>query len=69
MINGLPALLSFSPPDGWGGHVVVCDGYNTDGEYHLNFGWGTTSPQEITEAWYRLPTASCIATASSRRAF
>jgi hypothetical protein len=57
MINGLPALLSFSPPDGWGGHLVVCDGYNTDGEYHLNFGWGAAHPQEITEAWYRLPTA------------
>lgn len=57
MIDGLPALLSFSPPDGWGGHVVVCDGYNTDGEYHLNFGWGAADPQKITEAWYRLPTA------------
>ena len=45
MINGLPALLSFSPPDGWGGHVVVCDGYNTDGEYHLNFGWGSDQPR------------------------
>ncbi|HOV76995.1 MAG TPA: C10 family peptidase, partial [Sedimentisphaerales bacterium] len=39
MVNARPALLSFSPPDGWGGHAVVCDGYNTDGEYHLNFGW------------------------------
>ncbi len=68
MINGLPALLSFSPPDGWGGHVIVCDGYNTDGEYHLNFGWGTTRPQEITEAWYHLPTAflykDCVITES-----
>ncbi|MEN6427354.1 MAG: C10 family peptidase [Phycisphaerales bacterium] len=68
VINGLPALLSFSPPDNWGGHVVVCDGYNTDGEYHLNFGWGVTRPQEMTEAWYSLPTAflykDCIITES-----
>jgi len=57
MVNGRPALLSFRPPDGWGGHVIVCDGYNTDGEYHLNFGWGDEHPKAITEAWYRLPTA------------
>ncbi len=57
MINGLPSLLSFSPPDGWGGHVIVCDGYNTKGEFHLNFGWGTEYPQAITEAWYLLPKA------------
>jgi hypothetical protein len=68
VVNGLPALLSFSPPDNWGGHVIVCDGYNTHGEYHLNFGWGATRPQEITEAWYALPTAylyrDCIITES-----
>lgn len=56
MINGLPALLSFSPPDGYGGHLVVCDGYNTRGEYHLNYGWGSDRPQDMTEAWYRVPT-------------
>ena len=55
MINGLPALISISPPDGWGGHVVVCDGYNTNGEYHLNFGWGAEYPEEMTEVWYHLP--------------
>lgn len=56
MINGLPALLSIAPSDSWGGHIVVCDGYNTDGEYHLNFGWGSPHPEEITEVWYHLPT-------------
>lgn len=56
MINGLPALISIQPPDGFGGHLVVCDGYNTDGEYHLNWGWGASSPQKMTAAWYRLPT-------------
>jgi len=55
MINRLPALLSFCPPDGFGGHVIVCDGYNTDGAYHLNFGWGSPYPEEITEVWYHLP--------------
>jgi len=55
MINGLPALLSISPPDGWSGHLIVCDGYNTSGEYHLNFGWGSERPEAITEMWYRLP--------------
>jgi len=56
IVNGLPALLGIGPPDGYGGHVVVCDGYNTNGEYHLNFGWGSSRPADITEAWYRLPT-------------
>jgi len=55
MINRLPALLSISPPDGWGGHLVVCDGYNTNGAYHLNFGWGPERPGEMTEVWYYLP--------------
>ncbi|MHC4117316.1 MAG: C10 family peptidase [Planctomycetota bacterium] len=55
LINGTPALLSIAPTDSWGGHLVVCDGYNSDGEYHLNFGWGSPHPEEITEVWYRLP--------------
>ena len=55
LINGLPALFGTSYPDGVGGHLIVCDGYNTHGEYHLNFGWGSESPDVITEAWYRLP--------------
>ena len=25
---------------GSGGHAFVCDGYNADGYYHFNFGWG-----------------------------
>ncbi len=56
IINRLPALVTISPPDGFGGHAVVCDGYNTEGEYHLNFGWGSDYPEEVTEVWYRLPT-------------
>jgi hypothetical protein len=56
IINGLPAMIGLRPTDGYGGHAVVCDGYNTDGEYHLNFGWGSLYPQKITDVWYRLPT-------------
>jgi parallel beta-helix repeat protein len=56
IINRLPALISICPPDGIGGHMVVCDGYNTNDEYHLNFGWGTNYPEKMTEVWYRLPT-------------
>jgi len=55
VINGLPAVVGIGPPNGYGGHAVVCDGYNTNGEYHLNFGWGSAYPDEMTEAWYRLP--------------
>ena len=55
MINRLPALLGISPSDGWGGHIIVCDGYNTNGEYHLNFGWGPEYPEEMTTVWYHLP--------------
>jgi len=55
MVNGLPAFLSISAPDGRGGHEIVCDGYNTNGEYHLNFGWGPERPEEMTEVWYHLP--------------
>ncbi len=52
MKNGLPAELSF-----WstiGGHAAVCDGYNTDEFYHINFGWGANSPTTITDCWYDL---------------
>jgi parallel beta-helix repeat protein len=54
IINRQPALISVQPPDGFGGHIVVCDGYNTDDEYHLNFGWGSDHPDEIGEVWYHL---------------
>ena len=35
MMNGLPAVLTIK------GHAIVSDGYNTDGFFHLNFGWGS----------------------------
>jgi hypothetical protein len=55
IINGLPALIGIRTADGMVGHVIVCDGYNTNGEYHLNFGWTSSQPAPITDAWYSLP--------------
>jgi hypothetical protein len=55
IINGLPVLLGIRSGDGRSGHLIVCDGYNTAGDYHLNFGWTSSRPAPITEAWYRLP--------------
>ena len=39
--------------------AVVCDGFNTDGEIHINFGWGINS-QNISSGWYRLPAVRSI---------
>jgi hypothetical protein len=50
MIDALPAHLAVVD-EGWTmGHNLVVDGYNTDGFYHLNFGWGGTY-----NGWYLLP--------------
>jgi hypothetical protein len=57
LINRFPALMGLSPADGWGGHFIVCDGYNTNDEYHLNFGWGSEHPEQIADVWYHLPTS------------
>jgi hypothetical protein len=36
---------------GWNdGHAIVCDGYNTDSYYHLNYGWGSSNI-----GWYHIP--------------
>jgi hypothetical protein len=51
----LPVLMGIRTPDGMAGHLIICDGYNTDGEYHLNFGWTSSRPAPIVDAWYRLP--------------
>lgn len=56
IINGIPAVVCMAPSDGFGGHAVVCDGYNTNSEYHLNFGWSLLYPEPITGVWYNLPT-------------
>ena len=46
LMNGLPALIYLY------NHAIVADGYNTDGFFHLNFGWNAGNPDIITETWY-----------------
>ena len=46
-----PAELTIHWADGSNGHAIICDGYNTDDNYHLNFGWG----QSDNTCWYQLP--------------
>ena len=53
MVNGLPALLGLQIYLG-PGHLIVADGVNTDGFYHLNYGWGENAPQNIMLMWYHL---------------
>ncbi len=37
---------------GWNnGHAIICDGYNTNNYFHLNYGWGTSN----NTCWYSLP--------------
>ncbi len=55
MMNGEPAILEIGWTAFFNLHAVVCDGFNSDGFYHLNFGWGSGSPAVITDAWYLLP--------------
>lgn len=42
-----PILYSASDTYGAGGHAFVCDGYNTEGLFHFNFGWYGTC-----NGWY-----------------
>ena len=48
---GYPAHLAVENPAGTSGHNVVVDGYReSDGKFHLNFGWGG-----YKDNWYQLP--------------
>ena len=48
--DGLPVHIAVVT-EGWtAGHNMVVDGYNTDGSFHINFGWGGTY-----DGWYMLP--------------
>lgn len=49
MMNGYPALLGSLT------HEIICDGYNTDSFYHLNYGCGHDKPEPIQLVWYYLP--------------
>ena len=48
MKAALPARLGILAPSA--GHQIVVDGYNTNEEYHFNFGWGGGS-----NGWYSFP--------------
>ena len=50
MMAGHPAHLAVVDPGWTMGHNLVVDGYDSDGYYHLNFGWGG-----VYNGWYRLP--------------
>jgi len=50
MMDAQPALLAVVTPAWDAGHNVVVDGYNTDGFFHINFGWGGSY-----NAWYQVP--------------
>ncbi|MDG6228990.1 MAG: C10 family peptidase [Candidatus Thermoplasmatota archaeon] len=49
--NARPVHLAVVTPAWNAGHNLIIDGYNTEGFFHLNFGWGGTY-----DTWYRLPT-------------
>lgn len=42
-----PVIYGGSDTGGAGGHQFVCDGYNSNNEIHINWGWGGSS-----NAWY-----------------
>ena len=49
--SGYPAHLAVENPEGTAGHNVVVDGYReTDGKFHLNFGYGGS-----LDNWYDIP--------------
>ena len=43
---GRPILYSASDPSA-GGHAFICDGYNSEGKFHFNYGWYGTC-----DGWY-----------------
>jgi len=53
MKDGRPAHLAVITAQRTAGHNLVIDGYNTNEEYHLNFGF-----QGTYDGWYLLPDAS-----------
>ena len=52
--NGYPAHLAVENPAGTVGHNVVVDGYReSDGKFHINFGYGGS-----LDNWYDIPDAN-----------
>ena len=51
LADGYPAHLAVENPEGTIGHNVVVDGYReSDGKFHINFGWGGPN-----DDWYDIP--------------
>lgn len=50
IMEALPVHFASVTPAWDSGHNFVLDGYNTDGYFHINFGWGGAY-----NAWYLLP--------------
>ncbi len=48
--NALPIHLAVVDPAWSSGHNVVCDGYNDNGFFRINMGWGGSG-----DSWYNLP--------------
>jgi len=44
---GRPILYAANDVNGGGGHAFICDGYDTQGMFHFNFGWYGTC-----DGWY-----------------
>ncbi len=53
IMDGNPAHLGVEDPQQTEGHNMVVDGYNTNGFFHFNFGWGGNS-----NGWYTMPPTS-----------
>ena len=53
LANGFPVYLSGSQRGGRGGHAWVTDGFNEQGLFHMNFGWGGQG-----DAYFSLSTLS-----------
>ncbi len=50
MMEGKPVHYAVVTPAWDSGHNVVLDGYNSDGYFHINYGWGGSS-----DGWYLVP--------------
>ena len=48
--DGLPVHIAVVNEAWTVGHNMVVDGYNTNGRYHINFGWGGSY-----DGWYKIP--------------
>ena len=44
---GRPILYAGNDSGGGAGHAFICDGYNSEGKFHYNFGWYGTC-----DGWY-----------------